>query len=150
MKKSVRQRHERSRCGAALVEMAVVLPLLLTIVMGIIEFGRALMVSQLVTNAAREGTRLAAMDGSTNTEVEAYVRQFVTTTLNVAPADINVAIVITAATGNPSPVNNISNAKTRDQIQLSVSVPFEKVSYMTPVRIAGNTNISGMSVTRHQ
>lgn len=133
-----------------MVEMAVVLPLLLTIVMGIIEFGRAMMVSQLVVNAAREGTRIACMDGSTDSDVKSYVRSFVQTTVNVDPLDVAVSIVITPATGNPSPVTLVENAKTRDQIQVTVSVPFEKVSYITPVRVMPGSNITGKSVTRHQ
>ena len=42
------------RVGAAAVEMAIVLMLLITLVFGIIEMGRAIMVNQVITNAARE------------------------------------------------------------------------------------------------
>lgn len=51
---------KRARAGA-IVEFAVVLPMLLTIVFGIIEFGWIFMVRQSVQNAAREGCRVAIL-----------------------------------------------------------------------------------------
>ena len=53
--------------GAVAVEMAILLPLLLLILLGIVEFGRALNVQVSLTQAAREGARYAAVhykDGS--------------------------------------------------------------------------------------
>ena len=46
--------------GAAVVELAIVLPLLLIIVFGIIEFGFLWLQSHYIANAAREGARIAA------------------------------------------------------------------------------------------
>jgi len=48
--------------GAAAVEMALVLPFLMIILMGIIEFGRVLYSQQVITNAAREASRASATD----------------------------------------------------------------------------------------
>lgn len=50
--------------GQALVELAIALPLLILILMGIFEFGRAFYTYQVVTNASREGARVAALGGS--------------------------------------------------------------------------------------
>ncbi|TNB70745.1 pilus assembly protein [Arthrobacter sp. BB-1] len=47
--------------GAVAVEMAIVLPLLLLILLGIIEFGRVLNIQVSLTQAAREGARYAAI-----------------------------------------------------------------------------------------
>jgi Flp pilus assembly protein TadG len=47
--------------GAAMVEFALLLPMLLLIVFGIIDFGRALNAQITLTQAAREGARLAAL-----------------------------------------------------------------------------------------
>ncbi len=51
--------------GAAAVEFALLLPLLLLLVFGIIDFGRAINVQITLTQAAREGARLAALGQST-------------------------------------------------------------------------------------
>ncbi|MFT4471609.1 TadE/TadG family type IV pilus assembly protein [Arthrobacter sulfonylureivorans] len=50
-----------SERGAAAVEMAIVLPLLVLILMGIMEFGRVFYVQISLSHAAREGARYAAI-----------------------------------------------------------------------------------------
>ena len=59
-------RHGRSRslgdrAGQALAEFTLVLPVLILLVMGIIEFGLAFRTYQIVTNSAREGARVAVI-----------------------------------------------------------------------------------------
>ena len=63
--------------AAALVEFAVVLPLLLTILFGIIEYGWMFMVRQTLQNAAREGCRIAVLQTSTEpyTNVDTRIDQ---------------------------------------------------------------------------
>ncbi len=50
--------------GAAAVEFALVLPLLLVVVFGLVDFGRAYSMQISLTQAAREGVRVAALGGS--------------------------------------------------------------------------------------
>jgi Flp pilus assembly protein TadG len=58
--------HVREKqCGATLVEFAMVLMLLLTLVFGIMAFGHALYAYHFVNNTAKEATRWAAVNGST-------------------------------------------------------------------------------------
>jgi hypothetical protein len=47
------------RTGAAVVEMAVVLPVLVVVIFGIIEFGRAFMVQHILNEIARRACRTA-------------------------------------------------------------------------------------------
>lgn len=57
-----RGRHgSKRRLAAAVVEFAVVLPLLLTILFGIIEYGWIFMIRQTLQTAAREGCRVAVL-----------------------------------------------------------------------------------------
>ncbi|HAA89854.1 MAG TPA: pilus assembly protein TadE [Peptococcaceae bacterium] len=63
----------RSQRGQALAEFALILPLLLLLVFGIIEFGRIFYSYLMVTQAAREGARLGAVGGS-DQEIVALVR----------------------------------------------------------------------------
>jgi Flp pilus assembly protein TadG len=84
--------------GAALLEMAMTLPLLLFVCIGIIEFGRLYQTWQVMTNAAREGARVAVLPSPTNAGYESRVRQYLdsgglksdgTVGVNVTPVNVS-------------------------------------------------------------
>jgi Flp pilus assembly protein TadG len=139
----------QNRRGTALVEMALVLPIFVAVTLGIVEFGRAMMVGQLITNAAREGARLAIIDGSTNAEVTDYIEDFLAQSAGVQAADLTINITVTPAEGNPNPNNQVANALPRDLVTVYIAVPFNKVSYVTGNYLAGK-NLSGRSAMRHE
>lgn len=60
--------------GQALLELALILPVLLLLVFGIIEFGRVFHAYLVVTQAAREGARVGVV-GGTDSEITAAVEQ---------------------------------------------------------------------------
>lgn len=63
--------------GQSLVEFVLVLPVLLVLVFGIIEFANAWRTSQIVTNAAREGARMAVLpDNPTAAEIEQTIDDY--------------------------------------------------------------------------
>jgi len=68
----------RNQRGAALLETAVTLPLVLLVSVSIFEFGRAYQTWQVLTNAAREGARLAVLEGQTDAQVTSTVRNYLT------------------------------------------------------------------------
>jgi Flp pilus assembly protein TadG len=71
----LRRRKDRAR-GGAMVEMALLIPLFSMFIFGQIEASRAGMVAQLLTNAAREGARVAVLpDTVDSTPVTARVNQ---------------------------------------------------------------------------
>jgi Flp pilus assembly protein TadG len=64
-------RHTEKRSGAVVVEAAVALPIFLLLVFGIFEYGRLLLVRNLVDHAVREGARYAVVradDDETQTQ----------------------------------------------------------------------------------
>jgi Flp pilus assembly protein TadG len=73
----VRNRLRQER-GAELIEMALVLPLLLLIIMGIIDFGFMFREMNVVTNAAREGARAGILPDYGDADVQARVQQYMT------------------------------------------------------------------------
>lgn len=50
--------------GQAMVEIAILIPILITILMGIFEFGRIFNAHLILTHASREGARSAALSSS--------------------------------------------------------------------------------------
>ena len=59
--------------GQAIVEFALLVPILILIVMGVIEFGRLWMTMITLSGAAREGARVAVVTGPNEELVEAAV-----------------------------------------------------------------------------
>ena len=69
----------RSERGAELIEMAVALPLLLLVVMGIVDFGFLFQRYLVLTNAAMEGARVAVLPGYTTADAQARATAYATT-----------------------------------------------------------------------
>jgi len=68
----------RNRRGQALVELALVLPLLVILIMGTMEFGRIFHSYLLIANASREGAR-AGVINKTDAEIITKVKNVVPT-----------------------------------------------------------------------
>ncbi len=96
--------HSRGSRGAAALEFALVLPILLLVLGGIVDYARAFMELQMMTNAASEGARMAIIstDPSVNdASVEAFV-------LGFFPDDGKTTVIVDPPLGdNPSVVNII-------------------------------------------
>lgn len=72
----IRTTLRRSEQGAELIEMALVLPLLLLIVLGIVDFGFLFQRYVVLTNAAMEGARVATLPGYNASDAIARVQSY--------------------------------------------------------------------------
>jgi Flp pilus assembly protein TadG len=133
-----------SRTGAAAVETALVLPLFFLIVFGVIEFGRAFMVAQLLTNAAREGARAAITAGSTNTAITDKVKTLVNDYVGVSKDKVNVTIRV-----NDSTSAQLANAQRRDMCEVQISLAIGDVTFI-PVKFLTGINLKGQAAMRHE
>jgi Flp pilus assembly protein TadG len=101
-----RARHRRfgAERGSALLEMAMTLPLLLLVSVAIFELGRAYQTQQILTNAAREGARLAVLPDASAASVQTRVRQYLQMgqLSNVNGATVNVTTNATLPMGAAS------------------------------------------------
>lgn len=89
----------RSESGAELVEFAITFPLLLFVVLGILDFGMMFQQYEVLTNAAREGARIAVLpDYQTNlqTNVQTRVTQYVSASFLSGGGSVTVAPVTTS------------------------------------------------------
>lgn len=98
-------RRAHSERGAELVEFAMVVPVLLVIFAGIIDFGLMMQRAEVLTNAAREGARLAVLPGYGLPDVIARVDAYLNDSLS-AGASANATTTMTnrtiaAAVGPP-------------------------------------------------
>ncbi|MBI4467962.1 MAG: pilus assembly protein [Acidobacteria bacterium] len=71
----IRGRVHRTR-GQSTVELAFAAPIFMLLVIGMIEYGRAMMIHHTITNAAREGARVGAFSGSDAGTVQTAVDKY--------------------------------------------------------------------------
>ncbi len=121
------------RRAAALLEFAVVVPVLILLVFGMLEFSRLMMVEQVITNAAREGARKAVLPGSTSDDVNTVVTNYLTSS-GISGA------------GTPTVSPDPGTAGAGDAITVTVSVPFNNVSWLPVPMFLGGTTLSATVV----
>lgn len=74
-----KQQGNSDQKGAAAVEFAIILPVFVLLLFGMIEWGLLLFNQQVITNASREGARAGIVVGSprlTDTEIQAVVTAY--------------------------------------------------------------------------
>jgi Flp pilus assembly protein TadG len=99
-------RLRRADEGQALVEFALIVPFLLVFLVGIVEFGRAWNLHQVLTDAAREGARKAVVHDPTITldSVNNVVKQAIATA-GANPTSATITVTgLDDATGDPATV----------------------------------------------
>ena len=153
MKTSKRHLGAPARRGAVAVEFAIVAPILVACVVGLVELGRAFEMQNLLEVAAREGARFASMDregmlapneSATDKLIE-DVKNFLAT--NEVPKDM----VEVAVKDYENPENDFDLDDPNNDLKLfevSVSVPWSEVS-LTPVPSASDYSLSAKVVFRN-
>ncbi|MCO6455567.1 MAG: pilus assembly protein [Pirellulaceae bacterium] len=125
------------RRGASVVEFALVAPVFVLLVLGMIEYGRMIMVQQIITNASREGARQAVLDGATAGDVTAQVNTY------LANASVQGATV----TITPDP---LSDAAFGDPVTVAVDISFSQVSWLPSPLFLANTSLQAQTVMRRE
>jgi Flp pilus assembly protein TadG len=116
------------RRGVAIVELALVLPILLVLLLGIWEVGRLVQISQIVNNAAREGARKASTGINTYSDVSTTVTNYLTTAGITNLSGLQVQ-VFNVTQGNAGPSYDPSKATQLDQLKVIVSLPLSNVQW---------------------
>lgn len=147
----------RNNRGAALVEFAIVVLLLLTLVFGIIEFGLAIKDYLTISHAAREGARLASLGGPTGnitTRIDNSAIALDTGSLSITLQTRTGDSGSWTALGNVSDgTNTYNSANAGDQIQVIVSYPHELTTGSLFAPILGEDGVIDLSssiVTRRE
>ena len=144
------RRRERDQRGAVVVEFALIVPLLLLIVFGVLDFGYMLNRTTIVSNASRDGARTASLDGS-------YADICTTVKSELAGSGIAVPAACTATTGNTiikidckmvdGTACNVASATTYDPLAESGATAIVTITYtytwITPLigQLFGSTEV---------
>lgn len=138
--------------GVSAVEFAILLPLLLAIVFGIIEFGLFMYNQQVITNAAREGARAAIVQGTgrlTPTEIQQIVMNY------LRPPDGTGQWRLITFNTNPSPTIDASDYCTSSAwdatdyatVKMTVSTPYLAVDSMIKLATLGLGNLPPITLS---
>jgi Flp pilus assembly protein TadG len=141
--KSRRPPGRNNRLAAAAVEFAFIAPLLVTLILAMIEFGRVMMVMEVLTNAAREGCRVGVLPGSTTSDVTTHVNNYLTES-SIQSSFASTTVYVNGSVGNPS------SAAAGDQIKVTISLPFNNVSWLPVPLFMGGKTMSSSVVMRKE
>jgi len=126
----------RARRGAALVEFAVVAPILMLILLGTIEFGRVMLLKNSVTAAAREAAREATLPSSTEQSVTDAATNY---TDQVSPETATVSI---------SPL--LISVEAGDMITVTVTIPASAISPLGSTWMGENFQVGSSASMRRE
>ncbi len=124
--------------GAAAVEFAILLPVLMLILFGVIEFGMIMYSREIITNASREGARtgiVQAIAKPTTGDIQTVVTNYLTGT----GIDPNAVTTTIAGAGLTAP----------NTLNVTVTYPY---NFFVPALLGlGNSiNLTGQTVMRHE
>lgn len=126
------------RAAHAAVELAVCLPLLLIMLVGVWEVGRLVEVQQLLCNAVREGGRQASTGNKDLASVQQYVVNYLNTNgiSKVSKTDVTFTNLTDTTRKDPT------DAEQLDQLRVSVTVPADNVRWVLLKSVTGVQNLT--------
>ena len=123
-----------NRRAAVTVELALVAPLLIALLLGIVDVGQYVNVSQTVSNACREAARLAAQHSTaTEAEVKSTFSAYLANSFPHIPQstfDSVATVSVSDAGGNPIAAGDLTGLTTGSALTVDVVVPFDTVRWM--------------------
>lgn len=134
--------HGSPRGGGAVMELALVAPLLVGLIFGTLEVSRALHVKQILSDTVRGAGRLAIQPETDIAEVNACAQKILKYN-NIHPGTVTVTV-------NGQKVTNLSTAKEGDEIGVTVALKASSVSYVLPHFLPADSLLRSTIVLRRQ
>ena len=132
---SIRTPRFASRAGTAAVEFAVVAPVVILLVFGAIEFGRAMFLQHVAVNTARAACRQGILASSSN----ATIQSTATSALQaVGVSGGTVAVLVNSQSGEDA-----GSATPGDLIDVQVTIPYGSNSWLPVPRYLGQKSLTG-------
>lgn len=153
------RKRSAQRRGTAVVETAVVLPVYVLLILGIVEFGHATMVINLLQSGCRTAARMGSMQGPNTDQVVAKVRQTLGTAINPDMVNVYVQDASSMDSGAVWPTTDaevqalppieLSEAEPRQMFVVRASVNYNDVSVLPMPFLAGVT-LDAQAFMRHE
>jgi Flp pilus assembly protein TadG len=135
------RRLSASRRGAAAVEMAIILPLLAMMILGLMEYGWVFLKVSQVNMAARQGVRVAVRPDATEADVDAAVENMMATAgMSKVKTQYTLTYSYAPAEGEPTP--GIA-AAVAEPVTVEITVNYNKVSLLGPSLVPRPSELHG-------
>jgi Flp pilus assembly protein TadG len=130
--------------GGALLEFAVIAPLLLIILFGIVEFGLILYNKAVLTNGSREGARYGIVTSNTLSAVTTVVENYCNPRLRTFGTMTNVSVSTVPQTDVATPFN--------DNLEVLVTWNYNFLAFpnLPGVGFSNSINLSGRTVMKYE
>lgn len=139
-----RTRHAYPRTGAAAVEAALVLPLLIIVTFGAVDIAQYINMSQVVANASREGALVASdFDTRALEDVENAIKELLQQCYPRLTSDeLNDAVTIEIHDQHDAPIfpANLTSIPAGDPVLVRVGIDFSAIRWLQGPQY-GNNNI---------
>ncbi len=131
------------RRGGAILEAALVLPILFTIGFGAVEFGYFIFIKQAVQGASREGARAAILSTATNAKVTTAV----STAMGAAGLGSS-GYEVEVKNGSTDATLNVASATAQTPVKVVVRCPWSSVATgLRPLHMIDESRlVSGLTV----
>jgi Flp pilus assembly protein TadG len=130
----------RDRRGSELVEFALIMPLLVFIVFGVVDFGLVMFDKAVITNAAREAARAGivfAPTRPTETEIRSVAQAYCLTNLVTFGAPVSPTVTVNGAGGG-----------TGGQLEVIISYPYTWAVIPGFTTLGSSVTLTSRSVMR--
>ncbi len=154
-----RRTRSKHRLGTTLVETALVLPVLLTLLWAIIEFGHAQLVNNMLNRACRTAARIGSVEGTNTTQVLARIDRIMETVVDPekVTAFVNDASVYDSESATPTtgsgiealPSLELSDAEPRQMFVVRARLAYNDIA-IVPMPFLSNVMLSGQAFMRHE
>lgn len=152
-----------TRLGTTVVETALVLPVFLMFVIGMVELSRAVFVQHVLNSACRRAARLGSTEGVNSAAVKAKTLEILSSAVKTAAVTVLVKDASSFDTANPATNAaaldamsdiEVSGAKSRQMFMVRAKVKYSDIAIVKHIPIIGyfmqNVTLDGQAFMRHE
>jgi Flp pilus assembly protein TadG len=148
------QRRRACRRGTQVVELAVIAPIIVLLILGAIDLGQFINGHQHVSNASREGARIAARARTSDaSQVEAAIQEYLEDSFpNVPSATLSSAVNVAVTDEDGSSVSggDLADIDAGTPLTVRVTLQFQAVRWISGLDILGGQAIETATITRRE
>ncbi len=163
MMRAFRKRRRSNRLGTTIVETALVLPIFLLFVFGLVELGRAMFVQHVLNSACRTAARIGSTEGNSTASVKARTLQVLGTAINTSAVQVYVKDASAFDAASPSTSGaalegmadiELLNAYSRQMFMVRAKVKYDDIAIVKHIPVIGyfleNVTLDGQAFMRHE